>query len=271
MRASNTDAARLLPVAATETSTAGGGGPSGAGAGRRSAQWQDIVPVAIVVVLFIVGFVLLLIPQTREDLVQAMDWAKDKPSTAVLFSLVFVVSILVGLPSVVFVVMAGIVWGGLLGFVSVWFGGIVGAAIVFKIGRTWLTASLEILCWSKSATLKEIKKLMSDPEHGWKWALLIRLPYMPYPQMSYALSATDMDFKTYMWTSAVGSIPGVFAYIYLGAGIKNLRDYMTHGTGGSTTVILQLCAAGFCIVAFTALACVAKKRVNAKARMSQTC
>lgn len=155
----------------------------------RPARWQDIAPILVVVVLFVVGFVLLLIQPIRERIVELLDLAKDSPTAAILFCLVFVVSILLGLPSVIFVVAAGIVWGGPLGFFSVWIGGIIGAAIVFQVGRTWLKTSLEVLCWNKSATLKEVKKLISDPESGWKWALLIRLPYMPYPQMSYALSA----------------------------------------------------------------------------------
>lgn len=239
-------------------------------------RWQDVAPVVVVVLLFVVGFVLLLIPATRQELINVMDDAGQSKGAAIYFSLVFVVSIMIGLPSVLFVVAAGIVWGGPIGFLSVWIGGIVGAAVVYRIGITWLKGSLDVLCWNKSATLKEVKKLISDPVSGWKWALLIRLPYMPYPQMSYALSAvsswhqhanlqtaasnsqlllplftsrycapckpvwslqhycccmqTDMTFFNYMWTSAVGSFPGVFAYIYLGTGIKNLREYMKEGS-----------------------------------------
>eukprot|EP01052_Picozoa_sp_SAG31_P032377 SAG31_NODE_3545_length_4140_cov_1.821579_2_plen_180_part_00 len=158
---------------------------------QRKIRWQDIVPVGIVVVLFIIGFCLLLIKPTRDWLVDVLEGAGKSYDAAIVFSLVFVVSIILGLPSVIFVVAAGIVWGGLVGFLSVWIGGLVGAAIVYQIGRTWLKGSLDVLCWNKSTTLREVKKLISDPESGWKWAIMIRVPYMPYPQMSYALSAVS--------------------------------------------------------------------------------
>lgn len=110
---------------------------------------------------------------------------------------------------------------------------------------------------------------MSDPQTGWKWALLIRLPYIPYPQMSYALSATDISFAHYMITSAVGSMPGIFAYVYLGAGIKNLKAYLNGEEGlGLGSTMLQLGAAVFSVATFTALALVARRRVNAHARQS---
>ena len=67
---------------------------------------------------------------------------------------------------------------------------------MFVIGRTFIKTSLETLCWHRTATLKEVQRLMSDPQTGWKWALLIRLPYIPYPQMSYALSAVRTAYLT---------------------------------------------------------------------------
>jgi len=236
---------------------------------KRVIRWQDFVPIAIVVALFVVGFFLLLIKPTRDWLVDVLEQSGKSNTAAIVFSLVFVVSIILGLPSVIFVVAAGIVWGGFVGFLSVWTGGLVGAAIVYQIGRTWLKGSLDVLCWNKSTTLREVKMLISDPETGWKWAIMMRVPYMPYPQMSYALSATDITFWNYMWTSAVGSVPGVFSYIYLGTGIKNLKDYTTSASGGSiATIVLQLASAGVCIVMFTVLAVVARRRVSVHARVS---
>lgn len=67
-----------------------------------------MVPIAIVVALFVVGFILLLIPQTRSNLFELLTWAHHSGPLAVsVYSVVFIVSVLIGLPSVVFVVAAG--------------------------------------------------------------------------------------------------------------------------------------------------------------------
>jgi hypothetical protein len=71
------------------------------------AWWQDVVPIAIVVALFVVGFILLLIPQTRSNLFELLTWADSGPLAVSVYSVVFIVSVLIGLPSVVFVVAAG--------------------------------------------------------------------------------------------------------------------------------------------------------------------
>lgn len=49
-------------------------------------------------------------------------------------------------------------------------------------------------------------------EEGWKMVLLLRLsPVIPFAPLNYALSLTSISFFAYVWTSALGIIPGTSA------------------------------------------------------------
>lgn len=47
-------------------------------------------------------------------------------------------------------------------------------------------------------------------EEGWKMVLLLRLsPVIPFALLNYMLSLTPISFPDYVWTSALGIIPGM--------------------------------------------------------------
>lgn len=46
-------------------------------------------------------------------------------------------------------------------------------------------------------------------EEGWKMVLLLRLsPVIPFALLNYMLSLTPISFPNYVWTSALGIVPG---------------------------------------------------------------
>jgi hypothetical protein len=46
-------------------------------------------------------------------------------------------------------------------------------------------------------------------QKGWQIVILLHIaPFVPFTAMNYVMGATDMPFSTYLWASAVGTIPG---------------------------------------------------------------
>jgi uncharacterized membrane protein YdjX (TVP38/TMEM64 family) len=120
-----------------------------------------------------------------------------------------------------------------------WLGGMLGALACWLIGRRVLAGALERMCWSRSKLLQEVQTLMGDPHAGWRWALLVRLPYMPFPQMCYALSGTKISLRDYVVTTAIGSVPGVVIYVLVGSSVGDFEDFLA-GRGKTSTVVMVL-------------------------------
>ena len=54
-------------------------------------------------------------------------------------------------------------------------------------------------------------------EHGFKAVLLLRLvPNLPFDVLNYALGFSKVRFGPYVLATALGMIPGSFAFVYLG-------------------------------------------------------
>ena len=66
---------------------------------------------------------------------------------------------------------------------------------------------------------KHIKK------NGFIYVLTLRLiPLFPYNILNYALGLTRVKTKHYILGTVLGMIPGIFAYVYLGSNIFNVKS-----------------------------------------------
>lgn len=129
------------------------------------------------------------------------------------FAVVYAVSIVLCIPSAGGNVLAGVLWGVWAGsavaFVGSWAGVLLILAGVRLVGAERLRG-LVVAGW-----LEEYVGAFGRA--GWQLALALRVtPVVPDNLLNYVLAVSDMDAWTAAWTAAVGGLPGLFLFTYVG-------------------------------------------------------
>ncbi|MEM8780489.1 MAG: TVP38/TMEM64 family protein [Cyanobacteria bacterium P01_G01_bin.49] len=130
------------------------------------------------------------------------------------FVLIYVTASVFALPNVVFLLVAGTVFGLLKGVLSASIADTVAAIACFWLGRTlirdrvksWLEENSQFVQLDRAVT-----------EKGWKILLLSRLaPIIPSNILNYGFSLTEVKFWEYLLCTWVGMLPIVSFYVYMG-------------------------------------------------------
>ncbi len=118
------------------------------------------------------------------------------------------------LPAETVAVANGMVFGRWEGFVLTWLGAMIAAMIAFCIAR-WLGAPI-IKRILPRATLEKFEILVE--KRGAPFLLLARMiPFVPYTIVNYGSGLSPVRLRTYVWTSAIGMAPPIFAFVSVGA------------------------------------------------------
>lgn len=106
-------------------------------------------------------------------------------------------------------VVFGIWWGTLLS----WSGGMLGATVSFWLAR--LFGHALVARWIGHSRLERIDQI--GAEHGFWVVLLARLtPIVSFDLISYLAGLSSIGFGRFMLATAVGMLPGTFAWTALG-------------------------------------------------------
>ena len=107
----------------------------------------------------------------------------------------------------------GLWWGSLYTFL----GAILNCTLMFFLARYAGREQVEALLQKKLPPIwkQRIRNLNSGS--GFLLLIVLRLiPAVPYNLINYAFGLTAMPFRTYILASAIGIIPGTFAFINIG-------------------------------------------------------
>jgi uncharacterized membrane protein YdjX (TVP38/TMEM64 family) len=141
--------------------------------------------------------------------------AKYQPWSTVLYPLALALANLLLLPGGLLIVGGGFLFGLWRGFLLVLAGNLVGAAAAFFLTRRFARG------WVEQRFLRNPKWRALDlaiAREGWKIVFLTQLnPLSPTSLINYFYGATRMRFGQCMLWIAVGQIPGMFLYAYLGS------------------------------------------------------
>lgn len=133
----------------------------------------------------------------------------------VAYGLAYAILSLLFVPASALGVGAGAVFGGVLGGMAVFGGGILAASVGFWVGRVLGRARLERLFEGRQAWRVVDQAVGRD---GAKVVALVRLlPVIPFSASNYAFGVTGIPFRVYLPVSAVALLPGMFTYVALGA------------------------------------------------------
>ena len=142
-------------------------------------------------------------------------WVRDSGALGPLMVVFaqFAASVISPIPNSIFTIVAGRIYGGFWGGLYSYFGGLLGAAATFWIGRK--LGRKYVSKFVSDHDLHEVERFLS--ENG-VWAILggRLLPFLSFDAVSYAAGMLSMDFWLFMLASAFGTAPPIFAYAYFG-------------------------------------------------------
>lgn len=189
--------------------------------------WQRLLPISIIVAalatLWLSGakdYLSFAALQEFQGVLRG--WARANPILAPLTLVgVYALGTAISVPGMVWVTLAaGLLFGTLVGTLSVVFGATIGAVVIFLAARY---AFADVLRSKVGKWLGRIDKEMQDGQVS--YLLTIRLiPVIPFWLANLAPAFLGVKTRTFAWTTFLGIIPVVAVYCSVGAGIGSLLD-----------------------------------------------
>src|SRR6266403_5057245 len=214
---------------------------------HRSLYWQAaalVTAIALVIALSRFFPVVDLIEALQQRVMSLGTWA------AICYPLLFAACNVLLLPGGILAVGGGFFFGLWWGFLIVFAGNVLAAAISFASNR-WVANRWFRQRLSQNKTLRLIEPAVK--REGWKIILLSQLhPLFPTSLLNYLYGLTTIRFGTYMLWASIGRMPGLFLYAYVGTlgqfGLKLMRgkshprvvEYWTWGGAFFMTALLLL-------------------------------
>lgn len=156
--------------------------------------------------------------------------------TAVIYVVVYILAVAFSVPgAAVLSITGGLLFGLGFGLLFVNIGATLGSTANFMMARYVIGDSIQEKYGDKLEKFnKEIEK------NGNSYLLTLRLiPIFPFFLINVLAGLTAVKLRNFIWTTAVGIIPGSIFYIYAGTTLKN-ADTLTDFISWKTTVPLVL-------------------------------
>lgn len=152
------------------------------------------------------------------DISQLQQWiANFGAGSYVVFLLIAIFGTLILLPTSVFAIVSGILFGQVLGGVFALLAYFFGAVVNFVCSRYLFRKTFENLM-GNNRVFKKIDQGVND--NGISFIMLTRLvPVFPYALQNYAYGLTGIDIKTYAIVSFLAMAPEAFILAYLAGDI----------------------------------------------------
>ena len=120
-------------------------------------------------------------------------------------------------PVAVLALAGGLLFGLWKGAVYTFIGALINCSLMFWMARHAGRARIEALIQEKLSHRWRDRLDRLEGREGFALLILLRLiPAVPYNLINYAFGLTQMSYGTYILASAIGIIPGTFAFINIG-------------------------------------------------------
>jgi uncharacterized membrane protein YdjX (TVP38/TMEM64 family) len=163
-----------------------------------------------------VGVVLALRAVPVEFLVRTLQsWAETAgPNGMVIFGAAYIALTLLFVPGAPLTMVAGAVFGLGWGILVVAIATTLSDAAGFLLGR-YVARGMAMKLMDRYPKFRIVDRTLSLG--GWRIVALVRLsPLFPYSVSNYLFGVTSVKFLPYLAASGIFTMPGAFAYLYLG-------------------------------------------------------
>ena len=191
---------------------------------KNKKMWIFIGIIVVILVLnHIFGWSTYL--GNTENLKFLENMVQDNHLLAVLIytELTIVSCVVLALPGVKFAIIAGLVFGPVLGTICCSVATTLGAMVAFVVGRFFLQDSIKPMAMKN----KYLKKWLFD-ETGSNEIFILMItrlvPLFPYNLQNFAYGVTDIKFSTYSICSLIFMLPGTAMYTVGTAGLADKEN-----------------------------------------------
>jgi uncharacterized membrane protein YdjX (TVP38/TMEM64 family) len=159
----------------------------------------------------------------RGHLETGVEWFRGLGPWAVApYAVLFVLCALFFIPVSGMILMAGTLYGFLLGYLLAAASGMLAVAVTYALGKKLWRERVEVLR-RKNPRYEAIFDAVS--ERGPILVFLIRLnPFLPFALLNYLFTIPRLDFRKYLLSSFLGMTPDIFFYLYAGHVGKGLLE-----------------------------------------------
>jgi uncharacterized membrane protein YdjX (TVP38/TMEM64 family) len=212
---------------------------------RRAIFWQLGVLVVAIALISVLSRFLPVVDFIEALQQRVMGWGAWG---AICYPLLFAACNILLLPGGILAVGGGFFFGLWWGFLIVFAGNAVAAAISFALSR-WIASQPFRRKLSQNPALRALEPALE--RESWKIIVLSQLhPLFPTSLLNYLYGLTRIRFGSYMLWSSIGRIPGLFLYVYVGTlgqlGLRLMRgrtqpriiEYWMWGGAFVTTTLL---------------------------------
>jgi uncharacterized membrane protein YdjX (TVP38/TMEM64 family) len=153
-------------------------------------------------------------------------WVIAHPSSAIFVVTASVtLGILLLLPLSLMFMLAGLLFGLIKGFLVAWIALLLASSAAFFLGQTfarpWIERKIQY-----NALFTSIDRAVQ--RKGLLIVMLTRLVMViPYQLLNYSLGLTRVSFRNAALGTALGSIPPLFLFVYLGTTVSNIAAIMS--------------------------------------------
>ena len=131
----------------------------------------------------------------------------------IVYILIYVICPLILFPSSILTPLSAIIFGPYLAWVYTYIGENIAASVAFLVARYFGKGFI-----SRFKKLHIIEEELHN--HGLRTVLFLRLvPLFPFDVVNFGLGVTKVSYRNYLLGTALGVIPGLTAYIFLGASL----------------------------------------------------
>ncbi|MDX1976216.1 MAG: TVP38/TMEM64 family protein [Pseudanabaenaceae cyanobacterium bins.68] len=148
-------------------------------------------------------------------IMQLQVWRQEWGAAFVVsYVLVYAIATVVSMPATVLSLGAGAVFGLWQGVLWTWIGASLGAIAAFGVAR-FVARDWIMQKFAEGDRLEKLDRGIA--QNGFWFVLSLRLaPIFPFNVVNYLCGLTSLSLATYSLATAIGIVPGTFAYIWLG-------------------------------------------------------
>ena len=220
-------------------------------------SWRKFVPLAVLLAGLAAAYVFGLAEfLTLDYLGQQQKFLKgfvaaNNVLASILFVILYIAVVALSLPAAsVLTIFGGFLFGWLQGGLMIVFAATCGATILFLAARSSLGGFLRARLGTRTAAFAE-----GFQKDAFGYLLVLRLaPVFPFFLVNIAPAFFNVKTRDYVLATALGIMPGTFAYAWLGEGVGSVIEAAR--ASGQTPSVSQLVTPQITI-AFAALAIVA--------------
>jgi uncharacterized membrane protein YdjX (TVP38/TMEM64 family) len=176
-------------------------------------------------------------------------WSELNPNLAVLaFFMLIIIGMVLMFPVSLQAMAAGLIFGLGKGFLVMWLGGLLGFTVAFLAGRGLARPWVER--WvSRRPGFAVMEQAIN--QKGLIIVILARLAQvLPYNLLNYFFGLTSVNLKDYVLGSAVGMVPGIFMFVFIGTTATDIAAILSREL---TLGDYELWIAGFGVLMVAAL------------------